>query len=138
MTSLVRQLAISATDAARSAHEGITRASGVVKVLLVLSVFFALLLAASIIFVLKRTVAESAVRLSDAAGELSLGNLEARADIKSEDEFGQLAKSINSMAERITTLVGDLEGQASVASDRLLEAIDAVTEGFLLLTAGSS
>jgi len=132
LTSLVRQLAISATDAARSAHEGITRASGVVKVLLVLSVFFALLLAASIIFVLKRTVAESAVRLSDAAGELSLGNLEARADIKSEDEFGQLAKSINSMAERITTLVGDLEGQASVASDRLLEAIDAVTEGFLL------
>lgn len=132
LTSVVRQLAISATDGARNAHDGIAQSSVLVKYLLVLSVLFALLLAASIIWVLNRTVAKSVVRLSDAATELSLGNLEARAIVRGGDEFGQLADSINGMAERITTLVNDLESQAAAASDRLVEAIDSISEGFLL------
>ncbi|MBI9081653.1 MAG: response regulator [Pseudodesulfovibrio sp.] len=132
LTSRVRQLATSATDGARKAHEGIAQSSMLVKYVLVLSVLFALLLAASIIRVLNWTVAKSVVRLSDAATELSLGNLEARVDVDSEDEFGQLADSINSMAERITTLINELEGQAAAASDRLIDAIDAISEGFLL------
>ncbi len=132
LTSLVRQFAISASDAARKAHEGIAQSSGVVTFLLALSVLFALLLATSIIVVLNRTVAKSVVRLRDAATELSLGNFEARAHIDSADEFGQLAGSINGMAERITSLVNNLEGQAAMASDRLMEAIDAISEGFML------
>jgi signal transduction histidine kinase/HAMP domain-containing protein len=132
LTSRVRQLATSATDGARKAHEGIAQSSMLVKYVLVLSVLFALLLAASIIRVLNWTVAKSVVRLSDAATELSLGNLEARVDVDGEDEFGQLADSINSMAERITTLINELEGQAAAASDRLIDAIDAISEGFLL------
>jgi len=132
LTSMVRQLAISATDGARKAHDGIAQSSILVKYVLVLSVIFALLLAASIIWVLNRTVVKSAVLLSDTATELSLGNLDARADVDSEDEFGQLAGSINSMAKRITTLVNDLEGQAAAASDRLVDAIDSISEGFLL------
>lgn len=132
LTSLVRQLAISATNAARNAHDGIATSSQFVKYTLVVAVLFALLLAASIIWVLNKTVAESVVKLSDNATELSLGNLDARVDIPGSDEFGQLADSMNSMAERITLLVDDLAGQASVASHRLMEAIDSVSEGFLL------
>ena len=132
LTSMVRQLAVSATDGAHNAHEGIARSSIIVKYALIASVLFALLLAGSIIWVLNRTVAKSVVRLSDAATELSLGNLEARAHVRGDDEFGQLAGSINAMAVRITNLVNDLEGQAAAASDRLFEAIDSISEGFLL------
>jgi len=132
LTSLVRQLAISATDGARNAHEGIAKSSLFVKYILVLSVLFALALAVSIIWVLNRTVAKSVVSLRDTATEFSLGNLEARANVKGGDEFAQLAGSINSMAARITTLINDLEGQAAAASDRLMEAIDSISEGFLL------
>jgi len=132
LTSMVRQLAISVADGARNAHEGISQSSVLIKYILVLSVIFALLLAASIIWVLNRTVAKSAIHLRDAATELSLGNLEARADVDSEDEFGQLADTFNSMAERMTTLINDLEGQAAAAGDRLVDAIDSMSEGFML------
>lgn len=132
LTSLVRQLAISATNAARSAHDGIATSSLLVKYTLILAVVFALLLAVSIIWVLNKTVARSVVKLSDNAAKLSLGNLDARVEVHGSDEFGRLADSMNSMAERITLLVDDLAGQASEASHRLMEAIDSVSEGFLL------
>lgn len=132
LSSLVRQLAIAATDAAHNAHEGISRSSLLVKYGLVLSVLLALLLAASIIGVLNRTVARNVVRLSDAATEFSLGNLNARVQVSGSDEFRQLGESLNAMAARINTLVDDLEGQAIVASDRLMEAIDSISEGFML------
>ncbi|WP_419785518.1 ATP-binding protein [Pseudodesulfovibrio sp.] len=132
LSSQVRQLAISATDTAYRAHVAIERNSRLVKYGLVASVVFALLLACSIIFVLNRTVARCILKLSDAATELSLGNLEARVSVASADEFGQLGEALNTMAERMTALVGELEGAAAVASDRLLEAIDSISEGFLL------
>ncbi|MDD3310790.1 ATP-binding protein [Pseudodesulfovibrio sp.] len=132
LSSQVHQLAISAADTAQSAHEAIGRYSRMVKHGLVGSVLLALLLAGSIIHVLNRTVARNVVRLSDAATELSLGNLEARVPVRSHDEFGQLGQSLNVMAERMTALVGELEGAAAVASDRLMEAIDSISEGFAL------
>lgn len=128
----VHELGLAATDGARSAHAGIEWYSRLVKHALIGSVIVALLLAVSIVWVLNRTVARSVVRLRDAATELSLGNLEARAVIPREDEFGQVADSINTLAVRMTALINDLESQANVASDRLLDAIDAVSEGFLL------
>jgi signal transduction histidine kinase/CheY-like chemotaxis protein/HAMP domain-containing protein len=132
LTSLVHQMAMAAADGARSAHEEISRSSALAKYVLIFSVVLAMLLAASIISVLNRTVARSVVRLSDAANELSLGNLDARAITESNDEFGRLADSINAMARRITALINDLEGRAAIASDRLVEALDSISEGFLL------
>ncbi|MBU4191435.1 MAG: response regulator [Pseudodesulfovibrio sp.] len=132
LISLVRQLAVSATDGARNAHDEIARSSALVRYVLMLSVLLALLLAASIFWVLNRSVARSVVQLSNTATELSLGNLEARAIIGSDDEFGRLADSINAMAHRITALINDLEGRAAMASDRLVDAIDSISEGFLL------
>lgn len=132
LTSQVRQLAIAASDAAREAHDAISQSTLLVEILMVASVLFALLLAASIIWVLNRTVAKNAIRLNNAATELSLGNLEARADVDGQDEFAQLAGTINFMAERITTLINDLEKQAATASERLVNAIDSISEGFML------
>ena len=132
LSSQVRQLAIAATDAARNAQEGIALSSKLVKSGMVFCVIFALLLAGSIIWVLNRTVARNVVRLSDTANELSLGNLSARAEVSGGDEFRQVGDSLNAMAERMTRLVNDLEGQAATASDRLVEAIDSISEGFML------
>ena len=132
LSSQVRQLAIAATDAARDAREGIALSSSLVKYGMVFCVIFALLLAASIMWVLNRTVARNVIRLSDAATELSLGNLSARAEVSGGAEFRQLGDSLNVMAERMTKLVNDLEGQAAMASDRLVEAIDSISEGFML------
>jgi signal transduction histidine kinase/CheY-like chemotaxis protein len=132
LSSQVRQLAIAATDAARNAREGIALSSRLVKSGMVFCVVFALLLAASIIWVLNRTVARNVIRLTDAATELSLGNLGARAEVTGGAEFRQLGDSLNAMAERMTKLVNDLEGQAAMASDRLVEAIDSISEGFML------
>ena len=132
LSSQVRQLAIAATDAARNAQDGIALSSRLVKYGMVFCVIFALLLAASIMWVMNRTVARNVIRLSDTATELSLGNLGARAEVSGGDEFRQLGDSLNAMAERMTRLVNDLEGQAATASDRLAEAIDSISEGFML------
>jgi signal transduction histidine kinase len=132
LTSQVRQLAISAADGARRAHEEIAQSSMLAKYALIVSVILALLLVGVIFQVLNQSVARSVVQLSDAANELSLGNLQARARVDSDDEFGMLAGSINSMAHRINVLVNDLESKAAVASDRLMEAIDSISESFLL------
>lgn len=132
LNSQVRQLALSATDGARSASEGIAWYSLLAKYMLVASVLIALLLATSIIYVLNKTVAKSVVQLRDAATELSLGNLEARANVRGQDEFADVGMSINSMAVRMTALINNLESEANVASDRLLEAINSVSQGFLL------
>ena len=132
LTTLVRQLALAASDEARNAQAAISQTSMVIKYLLIGSVLFALLLAASITWVLNRTVVKSVVQLRDTAYELSYGNLEARAELSSGDEFGQLAESINGMAERINSLVYDMEVRVDTVNDRLFEVIDATSEGFIL------
>lgn len=132
LTSQVRQLALAASDEARNAQSAISKTSMVVKSMLIGSVLLALLLAASITWVLNRTLVKSIVRLRDTASELSYGNLEARAEFESGDEFGQLGDSINSMAERISSLVYDMEVRVDTVNDRLFEVIDAAAEGFLL------
>lgn len=131
LNAIVRELAVSAANGAENASRGIDFYSNLVKYALVASVVFAMLLAFSIIWVLNRAVTRSVVKLRDAATELSLGNMEARADIRTRDEFGQLGMSINSMAVRMTALINNLESEASTASGRLLEAINAVSQGFL-------
>jgi PAS domain S-box-containing protein len=56
---------------------------------------------------------KNTVRLTRAASELRKGNLAVRADVASTDELGQLAENFNGMADRITTLVSELEQQIS-------------------------
>ncbi len=49
------------------------------------------------------------VRLTDTANQVAQGNLDARADIGTEDEIGILGYAFNSMADQIDTLVTTLE-----------------------------
>ena len=95
----------------------------------------AVALAGIIASVLNKTITRNVIRLTETAGELRRGNLEARAQITSADELGQLAGSINDMADRIKTLVVKLEKQAATAQSHLFQAIESISEGFSLYAA---
>jgi signal transduction histidine kinase/CheY-like chemotaxis protein len=63
----------------------------------------------AVAFLVARGVTARVVQLTKAAGELEEGNLKARAHVTSSDELGQLGQAFNNMADRIGTLITDLE-----------------------------
>lgn len=107
----------------------------VVTIVLMAAVFMAVLLAGIIALVFNKSITLNVVRLTKTASELKDGNLEARADIASSDELGVLADSFNTMAQRIKTLIGNLEGEAAVANSRLYQALESISDGFCLFDA---
>jgi signal transduction histidine kinase/HAMP domain-containing protein/response regulator of citrate/malate metabolism len=117
------------------ARQQIEKTSRLAIIVLITAFLTAVILAVIIALVFNKSITQNVVRLTATAGELRDGNLEARADVQSADELGQLADSFNTMAQRIKALVGDLEGQAATASSRLFQALESITEGFCLYDA---
>ncbi len=127
---------ISAAKAeAERARDQIARTSRFATTLIIIAVLAALALVGIIASVLNNSITRNVVKLTDAAAQLQSGDLAARAHIDSFDELGQLAASFNAMAARINDLVGDLEGRAAIAQDRLFQAIESISEGFALYDA---
>jgi methyl-accepting chemotaxis protein len=56
-----------------------------------------------------RSITVRVDRLTETALELHKGNLSARVNIIGRDELGQLGKTFDVMAEKISTLVRDLD-----------------------------
>ena len=106
-----------------------------VTILLFSAVLSAVLLAAIIALVFNKSITRNIVRLTHTAAELKNGNLEARSDISSSNELGLLADSFNTMAQRIKTLVDNLEGEAATANSRLFQALESISDGFCLFDA---
>jgi len=52
-------------------------------------------------------------KLSDAAGSLADGDLTARADLNSRDEMSHIADVFNNMAEKFSSVVGEVQGSTS-------------------------
>jgi len=129
---LVGNLTASITDDVQGIRSGINEASHFAVASVSVALLVATVLAVFVFRLLYSAVGKNVLVLSNAARELSLGNLSARAHIGTKDEFGKLADAFNGMAERITSLVGRLEEQAATASDRLLEAIESISDGFAL------
>jgi PAS domain S-box-containing protein len=121
-----------AGDEVQQAREQIARTSQLAKIVLAVAVVAAVALAGVIAWVLGNSITRNIVKLTEAAIELQGDNLDARAEVDSADELGQLADSFNAMAARIKTLVGDLEGQVAMAQARLGQAIESISEGFAL------
>lgn len=132
LTPMVNDLAASITDDAQGVRSDIGEAATLALVSVGGALFVAVVLAVFIFRLLYASVGRNVLTLSTAARELSRGNLSARARIDSNDEFGKLAVAFNSMAGRINRLVGRLEQQAATASDRLMEAIESISDGFAL------
>lgn len=74
---------------------------------------FGLLIAVVIGVLLHFTVTRNVIHLTRTAAQFHAGSLEARAQIESQDELGDLAKTFNKMADELETLTAKLRKQAN-------------------------
>lgn len=74
----------------------------------VFSSAIAVLLAALIGWYISRRISAPVLVLTDATARMTQGDLSSRADVKSRDEFGQLARSFNEMAAQVEQTVSTL------------------------------
>jgi GAF domain-containing protein/HAMP domain-containing protein len=85
----------------------IIRPSQAASAVLVFAVLIAILLAVPVVLLLKNSITRNVVDLNDAALRLQQGELDARADVASDDELGQLADTLNQLAEQVKSQVDD-------------------------------
>ncbi|MGQ9600889.1 MAG: HAMP domain-containing protein, partial [Anaerolineae bacterium] len=69
-----------------------------------------------------RSIANPIEQLREATGRLAAGHLEERVPVEWADEFGQLAKAFNKMAEQIQVSYTELEGRVAERTRELQEA----------------
>ena len=72
-------------------------------------------------FILSRSIVVPLKSLTDAAGEISAGKLEARVRSRSENELGILAASFNQMAEQLQASFAELEKTNQLLETRVQE-----------------
>ena len=85
----------------------------VVSAFVALAGFFALAIA--------RVLSEPILRLTSAAAEITKGNLNVKAAVKTSDEIGVLANVFNSMTERLRTIINELEERVADRTRELAE-----------------
>jgi len=86
----------------------------------------AVLLAALIGWYISRRISAPVLALSNVTARMTNGDLSSRADIKSHDEFGQLARSFNRMAEQVEQTVSTLRGFVGDAAHELHSPLTAL------------
>jgi len=80
-------------------------------------------LAAVVAVGLSQTLTAPILRLSEAARRVEAGDLQARAEIASNDEIGALAQVFNSMTARLSDLIGSLEQRVADRTADLKNAV---------------
>lgn len=76
---------------------------GLILVILIFAIIW-IVLAGIIGFYIYSTISSSLRKFEDTINEIAKGNLDARVDIKTKDEFSALAKAFNSMADQLKGL----------------------------------
>ncbi len=117
------------------ARQKITQTTYLATGILVMTVLIAVVLALLVAVVLNRGVTRSIIKLKNTAVQLEQGQLDVPIHLDNQDELGQLADALNTMAGRLNTLVSNLENQAAIAESRLLDAIESMSAGFSLYAA---
>jgi signal transduction histidine kinase len=79
----------------------------------------AILLAAGLSWFISRRFSAPVLALTDATARMAAGDLSSRTQIKSRDEFGQLAHSFNEMADQVETTVTTLRTFVSDAAHEI-------------------
>jgi signal transduction histidine kinase len=79
----------------------------------------AVLLAAAIGWYISRRISAPVLALTDVTARMAQGDLSSRAGVKSRDEFGQLARSFNEMADQVEGTVAALRRFVSDAAHEL-------------------
>ena len=85
----------------------------------VFSSAIAVVFAAAVGWYISRRISAPVLALSDVTTRMMQGDLSSRADIKSRDEFGQLARSFNEMASQVEETVGTLRSFVADAAHEL-------------------
>jgi diguanylate cyclase (GGDEF)-like protein len=95
---------------------------------LLLGLLAALLVIAAIAYLAGRSIVESLDRLVHAADAISVGRLDERVPVRGRDEFAQLGRSFNRMADQLQQRLRDLEDERRRlrgATGRFAEALGA-------------
>ncbi len=92
----------------------------------VLASAIAVLLAAAVGWYISRRISAPVLALTDATARMAQGDLSSRADVRSRDEFGQLARSFNEMADQVETTVTALRSFVSDAAHELRTPLTAL------------
>jgi two-component system sensor histidine kinase BaeS len=79
----------------------------------------AVLLAAGIGWYISRRISAPVLALTNVTGRMAQGDLSSRADVKGQDEFGQLGRSFNEMADRVEKTVTTLRAFVADAAHEL-------------------
>ena len=102
------------------------------KRLTLASLGVAVLLGAAVMLLVSRFVSLPLQRLTEAAQQLTAGNLTVRAPTHFHDEIGQLARAFNAMAEHLRELIGQAAAaaeQTGSISDQLSASSHRLAEG---------
>lgn len=91
-------------------------------VVLLVTALAGLLLSSVTALILNKSITVNVVKLTEAAGKFQTGNLEARVHIDSGDEFAEIGKSFNAMADSISTQVDTLGKTVSLRTHALTVA----------------
>ncbi len=87
----------------------------------------ALLVALCIGLFVAGRVTRPVVEMQDVARQMSAGNFDVRASVRSPDEIGTLGRSLNAMADHLREKIGDLEREQAKAT----AVLDAMVEGVI-------
>lgn len=86
-----------------------------------------------LILFLNRTITDQIAEINGLFSRIAVGDLEARAEVRSRDELGRMTQSLNQMLDNTLTLVQskDERDRIQVSIEKLLEEISGVAEGDL-------
>ncbi len=86
-----------------------------------------------LILFLNRTITEQISEINGLFSHIAVGDLEARAEVRSDDELGRMTASLNQMLDNTLNLVQskDERDRIQISIEKLLEEISGVAEGDL-------
>ena len=102
----------SAAEAALRARESFVRTRGIIIIVLLGTIVASVIVAGALI----RSLTTPIRKLEEAAKAVSAGNLDARINVESEDEIGNLARSFNEMTSSLSTAQQQLIVKEKMAS----------------------
>ena len=85
-------------------------------------IIFSLIIGATIVWFITRSISKPIKLLADASGKISKGDLTVQIDLDRDDELGQLAKAFNNMRKNlhfVITKVRDKAGNLATSSEQL-------------------
>lgn len=96
-------------------------------------VLLALVISLAIVVIIARGIGSQVSTLTDLVKQIELGNVEARAEVLSQDELGALALSFNTTLDNTSGLLQSREERDAIQRSimRLLEEVSTVAEGDL-------